>query len=472
MKFTWLSLKRMKNGDAVSQTEQTASTAEPQRFSVLRTMKIGSFHIGSSFVDLLTSGVLNRVLISELGIAATPVALLSALRYLLAPLSIWAGYRSDTHPIFGYHRLPYIWLGRLPMVLTLPLLPIVTVILAGDPRSFWGWMLAVIAFMAYGVGTLLSGSTFLALVRDSAPPAKRGQALAIVQIFLVVSFPVAGIVYGQLMPDYDPATFWRITLIGMAIAASFFFFSLLGAERRGGPLSVDEPQSRVPFPVLLREMWSDRRTRLFFVFLALGATSAFAQDAVLEPMGGDVFGLSVGETTRFNAYWGVGVLISLIGTVFFTRRRQAHEQTPTTVIGLSATALGLALIGYVTITESAALIIPILFIFGFGFGIYTVGAVSLLMAMTSDNRAGAYLGLWTVAQLVFRGIGIFLGGVVLDLGLALGATAPVAYATVFFLEAIGLIVCVWLVIRVDVPGFARRAGAQSVPAAGLAAAAE
>lgn len=142
----------------------------PQRFSVLRTLKIGTFHIGSSFIDLLTSGVLNRVLISDLNLWATPVALLSALRYLLAPLSIWAGYRSDTRPIFGMHRLPYIWAGRLPMLLSLPLLPIVTIMLAADPRSILGWALAAFSFLIYGIGTLISGSTFLALVRDSAPP--------------------------------------------------------------------------------------------------------------------------------------------------------------------------------------------------------------------------------------------------------------------------------------------------------------
>ena len=188
---------------------------EPRPFSVLRTMKIGTFHIGSSFVDLLTSGVLNRILISDLHLAASPVAFLSALRYLLAPLSIWAGYRSDTHPIFGLHRLPYIWAGRLPMVLSLPLLPVITALLAGDPASPLGWGLAAFAFLIYGIGTLISGSTYLALVRDSAPPAKRGMALSIVQIFLVVSFPVAGIVYGRLMPDYDQAAFWRMTLFGM-----------------------------------------------------------------------------------------------------------------------------------------------------------------------------------------------------------------------------------------------------------------
>lgn len=443
-----------------------------RRFSVLRTMKIGSFHIGSSFVDLLTSGVLNRVLISDLGLWATPVALLSALRYLLAPLSIWAGYRSDSRPIFGYHRLPYIWAGRVPMLLSLPLLPLITVLLAADPRSLLGWSLATLAFLIYGVGTLLSGSTFLALVRDSAPPARRGQALSIVQTFLVVSFPLAGVFYGLLMPVYDPASFWRITLLGMAIAAGFFFFSLLGEERRGQAIVVDAAEEHLPFLHLLREMWADRRTRRFFLFLALGAMSAFAQDAVLEPFGGEVFGLPAGETTRFNAYWGVGVVVSLIGTVIVTRNRPAYAQTPTTVLGLLLTAAPLALLGMVALTGARPLLIPVLVLFGLGFGIYTVGAVSLLMAMTSDRRAGAYLGLWTVAQLVFRGVGIFMGGFVRDLALAGSGSLAVAYATVFLLEAVGLAVCAWLIVRVDVPGFARTSTAPPAPAATLAAAVE
>lgn len=443
-----------------------------QRFSILRTMKIGTFHIGSSFVDLLTSGVLNRVLITDLGLAATPVALLSALRYLLAPLSIWAGYRSDTKPIFGLHRLPYIWLGRLPMVLSLPLLPVVAVLFAENPASPLGWALAAIAFLVYGVGTLLSGSTYLALVRDSAPPAKRGMAISIVQIFLVVSFPVAGVIYGLLMPNYEPGVFWNITLIGMGIAALFFFFALFGAERPGQAIVADDPQSQIPFRQLLREMWADRRSRLFFLFLALGATSAFAQDAVLEPFGGDLFGMAAGETTRFNAYWGTGVLISLIGTVFFTRKRQAHEQSGTTMVGLVLTALPLALLGLVALTESRTMLIPVLFLFGLGFGVYTVGAVSLLMAMTADRRAGAYLGLWTVAQLLFRGLGIFLGGAIRDVALQLSGSYSVAYASVFFLEAIGLLICVVLVIRVDVAGFAGRPGFTPTPGATLATAVE
>ncbi len=435
-------------------------------------MKIGSFHIGSAFVDLLTSGVLNRVLITDLHIWATPVALLSALRYLLAPLSIWAGYRSDTHPIFGMHRLPYIWLGRLLMLLSLPLLPVVTVILAANPTSLLGWALATLAFLIYGVGTLISGSTFLALVRDSAPPAKRGIAVTIVQIFLLVSFPISAIVYGKMMPTYDPAIFWRVVLAGMAIAAIFFFSSTFGEERPGHVIAADDPQDQLPFIALLRQMWADRRTRMFFLFMSLGAISAFAQDTVLEPFGGDVFKLGVGETTRFNAYWGGGALVSLIGTVIATRGRMAHEQSGTTMLGLILTAVPFIMLSFVAVSATQSLLIPALVLFGVGYGIYSAGAISLMMAMTSDKRAGAYLGLWSVAQLVFRGVGIFLGGAIHDTAIVLGASAPLAYASVFFLEALGMLACITLLIQADVPGFVRSAGAQSVPTASLGAAAD
>jgi BCD family chlorophyll transporter-like MFS transporter len=77
------------------------------------------------------------------------------------------------------------------------------------------------------------------------------------------------------------------------------------------------------------------------------------------------------------------------------------------------------------------------------------------MAMTSPSRAGAYLGLWTMTQLVSRGLGIGLGGLVRDVALSLSNSLTLAYSSVFILEAIGLGVCIWLLARLDVRGFAR-----------------
>ncbi|NTV64381.1 MAG: BCD family MFS transporter [Oscillochloris sp.] len=425
--------------------------ANQERLNMGRTLKIGSFHIGSSLSDILLSAVWNRILISNLALPAGPVALLAALRYLLAPLSIWAGDQSDKQALFGKYRLPYIWGGRLIMALGLLLIPPSTLLLAEDQGSVLGWLLATLCFVISGVGTLISGSPFMALLRDSAPPSKRGQALSIAQIMLLFSFSLSPALYAALMKQYEPALLWRTVLIGVGLALPFWFFSLLG-EDRYTPVAPSE----VPLPLrqAMGEIWADPRARSFFVFLSLGMISVFAQDTILEPFGGDVFKLDIGATTQWNAFWGLAVLVSMIGGTIATRKRKPYEQVSTTQIGLAFTLVGLALLGVVALLKIQAAIIPVLVIFGLGFGIQTVGTISLLMAMTSDKHAGAYLGLWSLAQLVFRGVGMALGGLLRDLVLTLSGSHTMAYGSVFLLEAVGLAVCITLLSRIDVAGFA------------------
>jgi hypothetical protein len=49
--------------------------------SVARNLKIAVFHLGSGMADVLTTGVWNRIMISDLGFQATPIGLLISLRY-------------------------------------------------------------------------------------------------------------------------------------------------------------------------------------------------------------------------------------------------------------------------------------------------------------------------------------------------------------------------------------------------------
>lgn len=430
----------------------TPNTQQDPRFSVRRCLKLGSFHIGSSMSDLLTSAVWNRVMITDLGVVALPVALLSALRYLLAPLTLWAGHRSDTHPILGSRRLAYIWLGRLLMLLSLPLLPISTVAISRDTASPIGWSLAIASFSLYGVGTLISGAPFLALVHDSAPYERRGQAIAIVQIILVVSFAFIPALYARLMPSYNPALFMRLVLVGMAGAALFWFFSVWGEERRSRPPT--EHKAPPTFRTTFGALWADAHTRRYALFLGTSAFFAFMQDAVLEPFGGDVFGLAAGETTRFNAYWGTGVLVGMVGTIFVTRRRRPDQQISTTAWGLLFLGTAFLLLGAISLREALTFVMPALVAFGFGFGIFTVGGVSLLMAMSIEEQAASYLALWSVVQLVTRGAGIAAGGLIRDVALALSGEFSTTYATVFIIEALGILASIWLLRRADIRGFA------------------
>ena len=438
--------------------------AAPPRFSVWRSIKIGTFHIGSSMTDVLLSGIWNRVMITDLGVVAWPVSLLLAARYFLSPLAIWAGHQSDTHPIFGTRRTWYIWLGRLMMLLSLLLLPPSVGLIASGVNPTLGWTLAVLSLLVYGTGTSISGAPYLALVHDSAPYEKRGQAVSITQFMLVVSFAFIPVIYARIMPVYSQADFWRIVILGMVGAAIFWVISIAGEERRN-PVKVAPAADAAPPASLrenLREIWSDERTRRYALFLAVSAFFAFMQDAVLEPFGGDVFKLTVGETTRFNAYWGTGVLISMIITYAVTRRRRPDQQVSTTAWGLAMLGIPLLLLAMAAFRESLPMVVPILLLFGIGFGVFTVGGVSLLMAVNTAERAASYLALWSVIQLISRGLGIFAGGVIRDIGLTLTGEISAAYGIVFIVEAIGLFVCIWLLRRVDVRGFA--ASHRSVPA--------
>ena len=87
---------------------QTGQDAVARPFSLARIMRLSTYQIGSAMADILTAGVWNRILISDFGIPAWPVGLLLALRYLLAPISIWVGSRSETsHPAVCPMRQKY-----------------------------------------------------------------------------------------------------------------------------------------------------------------------------------------------------------------------------------------------------------------------------------------------------------------------------------------------------------------------------
>jgi BCD family chlorophyll transporter-like MFS transporter len=122
-------------------------------------------------------------------------------------------------------------------------------------------------------------------------------------------------------------------------------------------------------------------------------------------------------------------------------------------------ALGMLLLGSAAFAGQAHLIEVALLIFGGGFGVYTFGGLSLMAVMSSDQNAGAYLGLWSVSILVFKGLGTFLGGALRDLLLLqAGLPAATTYGVIFILAAAGLVGAAFILARLDVLGFARDVG--------------
>jgi BCD family chlorophyll transporter-like MFS transporter len=434
---------------------------QTKQFTLWRGLRLGSFQIGSAMGDILVTSIWNRILISQFGIPATPVGLLIALRYLLSPLSLWAGHLTDNRSFFGLRRTPIIWLGRALMVLSLPFLGLSVLRLGGSSADPLGWLSALLSSLLYGIGTLISGSPFLALVRESAPEERQGSAISLVETGLIIFYAIAGIVFSIWMPVYDPRTFLTMIAATMLIGGFFWLFAIAGVERHGTRPTADGGRFTAEnrLTEVLRHIWSDRRTRLFFVFLSVTMFSAWAKDAILEPFGADVFGLSLGVTTRFNSYWQTATVITLVGGSILWRKRRPERQGRIAAAGLLTMAAGLALLAAAGIAGQRHLIELALFIFGGGFGVYTFGGLSLMAVMSPDRHAGAYLGLWSIAILVFKGLGTFAGGALRDFTLlTLGLSPGLAYGIVFVLQAVGLVVAVLVLSRIDVLGFARDTG--------------
>lgn len=412
--------------------------------------------------DILVTSIWNRVMIANFGIPAAPVSFLIAIRYLIAPISLWTGFLSDTKPLRGYKRTPYIWLGRILMIISLPLLGKSLTYLGADQANGLGWAIASMSTLLYGLGTLISGSPFLALVRDSAPPQKQGIAISVVQTSLIIFFALFGIIFSIWMPEYNERAFWQMVGATVIVGGFFWFVAIVGVEKR--IRSIDERsmestfQSR-GFLLTLRNIWQDRRTRAFFFFLSLSTMAAWMQDAILEPFGADVFAMPAGRTTRFNSYWQFATVIFLTGAMILWRKRPPERQSNITSRGLLIMAVGLLFLSLLSILGLPTLTELSLFIYGAGFGLYTFGGLSLMAVMSSDKEAGAYLGLWTLSILVFKGLGTFWGGVLRDLlFLQIGLSANISYGLILAVSAVGLIASVLILGRVDVLGFARDAG--------------
>ena len=270
---------------------------------------------------------------------------------------------------------------------------------------------------------------------------------------------IVGIGFSLWMPTFDLQTFWQMIAATMVVGGVFWLFATVGIEQRvPGGVVVEQPGAK-GLSAVLREIWSDHRTRRFFFFLGITMFSAWAKDAILEPFGADVFGLSMGVTTRFNSYWQMATVITLVTGSILWRKRPPEQQGRISSIGLLIMALGMVMMAAAGIAGLRALVEPGLLVFGGGFGIYTFGGLSLMAVMSPDRHAGAYLGLWSISILVFKGLGTLTGGVLRDLFLLrLGLEPGVAYGIVFALQAVGLTAAVLVLSRIDILGFARDSG--------------
>ncbi len=422
--------------------------------TIIKNLRLGLIHVAVAVSLVPITGVLNRIMIHELGLLASLVALLIVLPHLLAPMQPFIGQYSDQHPILGYRRTPYIAVGLLLCIGGAVLTPFAALTMGS---SFWpGLAFAVATFLLWGLGYNLAVVSYLSLASDLSSEQQRSRTIAVMWFMMIASVIVTAISTGRALDQYSPERLVQVFMACGAVALVLGAIGLVGLEPRiqreqgtgnRGQASPDRTSARAAIAAVM----SNPVARAFFVYLTLLLAAILGQDVLLEPFGAEAFGMSVRETTQLTAIWGAATLIALLlqGLVlsrFLSKRAGA-------TLGASVAALGFGLIALSGILNAQALFVPGIAVLGFGTGIATTTNLALMLDMTTPQSVGLFIGAWGVADAAARGLGNLLAGVVRDLaGLLLGN--PVAgYITVFLLE--GLMLCVALVLlrRIDVAAF-------------------
>jgi BCD family chlorophyll transporter-like MFS transporter len=428
------------------------------------------------------AGLMNRVMISELGFPALLVGLALAFEQFVSPSRVLFGQLSDAVPIGGRHRLPYIWLGASLFcalaVLSVPLIFHVGRLLEADrPGLLWGGIAALCGlFSLYGLAVSMASTPYLALVIDRTNEQERSKAVGIIWCLLTVGIVVGAIATAIALRGLDgvtdPAVLEPVLLRFMVgVVCTVMLLTLIatfGMERsrqcRPSATAGDAPSREDA--ITLSQAWalvtSSRQVLVFFLFLVLFTLGLFLQDPILESYGAEVFGMPIAATASLNAIWGIGTLLGLLlAGVWIVPR---FGKFATARLGCQLIAASLLLLMLAGITAQVPLLQVVMFLFGVSAGIGTNSALVLMLDLTLPEAAGTFVGVWGLAQAMSRALGKVFGGGLLDLGrlladrLGMGSSPFPAYALVLSVEVLVALGALLALSRVNLRQFREDTG--------------
>lgn len=457
----------------VNGSAATALSSQPQPSApplpLLVMFRLGLFQMGLGMMSLLTLGVLNRVMIDPelLAIPATVVGGSLAMHQLVSPARVWFGQLSDAKPLLGTHRSGYVRLGSVLFALCIFL---AVQVVWGLGQSFansgwspatYGWIaLAALMFALYGLCLSACSTPFAALLVDVSDEHNRSQLVGIVWSMLMVGIAGGAIGSAVLLRGLDAenlqSTINRLFIIIPAVVILLGVIATWGVEERysryGSRSTLVGREDQITLGTAIKVLTASRQTVIFFGFLALMTMGLFIQQPILEPYGGEVFDMTVSQSTQLNAFWSLGILAGIVVTGFFIVPKLGKQTT--TRLGCLLVALSFGLTIASGFTGEPRLLQLCMILFGLASGITTNGAISLMLDLTAAETAGTFIGAWGLAQAMSQALSTLIGGALLDLGRLLFPTSSVlAYATVFGVEAAVMLLAVYLLGRVSVAEF-------------------
>jgi MFS transporter, BCD family, chlorophyll transporter len=318
-----------------------------------------------------------------------------------------------------------------------------------------------LAFLLIGVGVSSSGTSVLVLLAKHVSDKRKAPAATCVWMTMIAGFVVTAAICGKLLDPYSGPLLLKISggvsLIAVFVA-SLAIWRLEPLKAKLAPLTLPTAAAaKTSFRSHFFAVWADKGVRRFTAFIFLSMLAYNAQDLILEPFAGFVFGLTPGQSTRLSSMQHGGVLVGMLIVAFCcgsfgyrilgTRASSLRAWMIGGCVASAVMMIGLAYAGYLAHQSSQlALLYPIaanVFLLGVANGAFSIAAISMMMKLAGEEssgeqtaKTGTRMGVWGAAQAMAFGVGSLLGAVLSDVGRHTLGSISLGYAAVFAIEAL------------------------------------
>lgn len=424
--------------------------AEPRGLGWLGIMRLGLVQSALGAIVILTTSTLNRVMVVELALPAMLPGALVGWHYAVQMSRPRWGYGSDV----GGSRVPWIIGGMAVLAVGAIGAAASTALMGGS--QLLGIVAAALAFTLIGAGVGAAGTNLLALLATATAPSRKAAAAAIVWIMMIFGFVLTAGLAGQMLEPFSLSRLVMVTAIVSVVAVAVASLAVAGIERKHAVPAQPavSTNSSGGFKEAFREIWAEGQARRFTIFVFVSMLAYSAQDLILEPFAGLIYGFTPGESTSLAGIQNGGVLLGMIATAIVGTtigKSRARFMRAWTVGGCIASAMALCALAAAAMVGPSWPLEPTVFALGLANGAFAVAAIGSMMTLASagrPGREGTRMGLWGAAQAIAFGVGGFLGAAALDGARIVSAEVGPAFALVFGTEAALFIIAAVCATRV------------------------
>ncbi len=423
--------------------------------------RLGLVQAALGSIVVLATSTMNRVMVVELALPAILPGALVGWHYAVQILRPRFGFGSD----MGGRRTPWIIGGMA----TLGAGSVLAALSIGwmETSTMAGIALAILGFLLIGVGVGAAGTSLLVLLATRVEERRRAAAATVVWLMMIVGFVLSTLVVGLLL---DPYSATRLTVLTAAVSLAAIGLTLAAVYRIEpartplmAPIAATGAQVAKPsFREALAQVWGEPQARGFTVFIFVSMLAYSAQDLILEPFAGSVFGMTPGQSTTLSSMQHGGVLLGMLLVALCCSvigGPRLGSLRLWTILGCIASALalfGLAIAGWVGLDWPLK---QNVFLLGVANGAFAVAAIGSMMSFAGvgrESREGVRMGLWGASQAIAFAIGGLCGAAASDLARVWFDSQGLAYGLVFAAEAVLFLVSASLAANLARPHPAAR----------------